>query len=544
VKTGSAGDLASVLAALKRRLWVVALVLFMALGAAYLLSERQEEQFQAESTLLFRDPGLDQQVVGLPGVPPGDSERNAETNVGLVGLDVVRRAAARSLGRENGELPGNGEVAVAPKGASDLVSVTATANDADLAARIANAATTGFVRLRRDTARDRVAQAERRARGELDSLANASKARRRQLRDNIQSLQLLRSVQTGNVEVVQRATVPGEAFAPKLERTLLIGGLAGLLLGLAIALVVEALDRRVRRTGELAELVGVPVLATVPRSSALRWTRRQRRRAAKRNGDGGMHLGSLPAREAEAFRLLLANLRHSDFGREIRVLAVTSPSPGTGKSTVAMQLAATAADAALTALLIEADTRRPTLSSRLGGSAATEEDGLTALLRDPQVGLATQVRRVSVLAEPGGDGDEASSDGDETDDGRELMRQGAEPARAAVAFDALVTEGEVANPTRLFDSRPMAELLATAAGAYDLVILDLPPFGVSEAVPLMKLADGVLVVSRVGDETREAADRLRAELGRLDVAPIGVVANFAPDGDDIYYAPAERAAQA
>ena len=480
----TSGDLSAVLAALRRRVGLIALVLVLTVAAAYVFVARQPEQYEARSTLLFRVSDVASQVLGAapPGVP--DPERQGQTNVQLVSLDVVKRRTAAKLGSET--LPAT--IVAAPEGQSDLVSVTAEAESPDLAARVANTFAAEFVAFRRENARDQLEQAENRARDQLRRLAGTSGSRLRQLRDNIQSLQLAQSVQTGDVELVQRAVPPAEASSPKVGSVLLIAGAVGLLLGLVVALVVDQLDRRVRKAGELSRLIGVPMLAAVPRSAALRG-RRRRGEGASDGGHG--ELERLSGDEAEAFRRLHANLRHSDFGRDVRSVAVTSPSAHTGKTTVALQLAATASDAGLRVLLVEGDTRRPDLAAvlKLDGEA----DGLTAFLRDP-TSLDGRIQSVAL------------DDGD-------------------TAFDVVLAGGSLRNPSQLFDSNQMADLLSVTRHGYDFVVIDLPPFDAPEVVPVIKYVDGVLIVSRVGDDSR-SFQRIKAELQRLGVEPLGVVANF------------------
>jgi Mrp family chromosome partitioning ATPase len=83
----------------------------------------------------------------------------------------------------------------------------------------------------------------------------------------------------------------------------------------------------------------------------------------------------------------------------------------------------------------------------------------------------------------------------------------------------------------------MWELLRIARRRYELIIVDAPPLTfISEAIPLMKQADGVVVVGRVGQETAPALERLRSELERLAIKPVGAVANFSPRVSHAHYA--------
>jgi Mrp family chromosome partitioning ATPase len=270
-----------------------------------------------------------------------------------------------------------------------------------------------------------------------------------------------------------------------------IGALLGLVLGLAIAFGVEALDRRVRRPDELEEALGLPLLATVPASKAL--------------GRGtGLASGSSGS-EAEAFRFLRENLRNGDGEPGSRCVLITSAAPGSGKTTVALHLAAAAAAGTVgEVLLIEADLRRPRLSKILDLPA---DRGLSTLLRSSE-SLEEVVVEVSTNSTHNGVADGSS-----------------EPFPGS--FDVLGAGRADPNASEFLGSHRMRELLREAAGEYRLTIIDGPPPGfVSDSIPLMTQADGVVVVARVGHESGPELRRLRTELERHGVQPLGVVANF------------------
>jgi Mrp family chromosome partitioning ATPase len=72
----------------------------------------------------------------------------------------------------------------------------------------------------------------------------------------------------------------------------------------------------------------------------------------------------------------------------------------------------------------------------------------------------------------------------------------------------------------------MSEALSRLADRYRLVVIDTAPIGVvSDAYPLLGKVDGVIVVARMGQSTRDSAERLREQLGRLEAPVLGIVAN-------------------
>src|SRR5665811_2634779 len=82
------------------------------------------------------------------------------------------------------------------------------------------------------------------------------------------------------------------------------------------------------------------------------------------------------------------------------------------------------------------------------------------------------------------------------------------------------------NPGELIESRAMATLLEQAKTKYDLVVIDTPPLtAVSDAFPLLKKVDGVIIVGRVGRNRRDVAERLHETLTGAGAPLLGVIAN-------------------
>src|SRR5690349_19767484 len=72
----------------------------------------------------------------------------------------------------------------------------------------------------------------------------------------------------------------------------------------------------------------------------------------------------------------------------------------------------------------------------------------------------------------------------------------------------------------------MRQVLKAVSEKYDLVVIDTPPTSVvSDAIPLVKNVDGVLVVARLGKTTRDASVHLRDQLNNLGAYVLGVVVN-------------------
>src|SRR4051812_16840824 len=135
--------------------WRLLLVCMLVGGAvAYGVSSVQKKQYQAISAILFNDPSFNfgQQLFGANFAPPTtDADRQAATNLRLVGLTTVEARAAKALGPGFTPSRVRDMTDVEQAGASNIVSITATSDRPDSAARVANAVAREFVGYRRQS---------------------------------------------------------------------------------------------------------------------------------------------------------------------------------------------------------------------------------------------------------------------------------------------------------------------------------------------------------------------------------------------------------
>jgi capsular exopolysaccharide synthesis family protein len=294
----------------------------------------------------------------------------------------------------------------------------------------------------------------------------------------------LGSVQTGNAEVVQPADLPTSPSSPQTTRNAIVGGLLGLLIGGALAVAFQRMRRRIRAQEKASAAYDLPVLGTIPNSKAI----------SKANKVSGPV--TLPFAESEAFRTVRAALRYFDVSRAIRSVVITSDAVGEGKSTVAWNLALASSSSKV--MLLEADMRDPSLARQHG---LDPEPGLSEILTD-RISWPEATQSIYVNGE------------------------GSSPTGEEQTLDVIVAGRVPSNPAELIEKEQMGHLLAALKGYYDLVVIDTAPTGVvSDAFPLLREVDGVIVVARAGRTTRESAQRARDRLGRLDAKVLGIVPN-------------------
>jgi capsular exopolysaccharide synthesis family protein len=270
------------------------------------------------------------------------------------------------------------------------------------------------------------------------------------------------------------------AFAAPRPPAVLAGAagvLAGLLIGVALALLAERLDSRVNTAAKLEAALGVPVLAAVPRFDARR--------------SPLPLLGRRWSAPAEAFRKLRANVSFLSAGWTIARGAVcyviTSPVADEGKSTIAANLALAAAQAGQRVVLLDGDLRKPAVH-RLFGLA-------------PRVGATTVlVGRTTAAA---------------------ALQQ---PSDAPLS---VLTSGQLPpNPAELVGSLAMEALVRELRQDADLILIDCPPIlPVADPMLVARLADGVLVVARAGSTTTERLLAARSAVQRAGVPLLGAILN-------------------
>jgi len=472
---------------LRRRAGLIVLCVVVTTGAAFGFSELQQKEYSASASLLFRNPGFAEELFGTTPSPTNPvPAREAATNVKLVGLAVVAERTAKQLkGLSAGEVAGM--VSVSSEGEAELVAVTATSPDPAQAKLVANTFALQFIAFRAGTDRAKLLQAKRLAERSLARLSAAERAgaRGQSLSRGAGKLGILASLQTGNAELVQPAGLPTSPTSPKPVRNGILGALLGLLLGIGLAFLLERLNRRLRDPEEAREAFDLPVLGTVPESKAIMASNQ------------GTVAAEMPFVENEAFRMLRASLRYFNVDRDVRLVLVASDGAEAGKSTVAWNLARVAASSSKV-VVMETDLRNPSLARQHGLGVGP---GLAELLTH-QIELDEAIQTKQLAGGSNGkDADERTLD---------VMVAGAIPP----------------NPAELIESQTISEVLAQLGERYDLVVIDTAPLGVvSDAFPLLRQVGGVIVVARMDRTTRDAAERMRERLGRLEAPVLGIVAN-------------------
>ncbi|MDE2436395.1 MAG: polysaccharide biosynthesis tyrosine autokinase [Sphingomonadales bacterium] len=285
----------------------------------------------------------------------------------------------------------------------------------------------------------------------------------RQLYDGLleryKTLNAVAGVSLSNVNIIDKAEVPGAPSSPKLFKNLLIGLMLGAGLAAITVFLKDQFDDSIRIPEDVETKLGLPLLGVVPRDST---------------GEPATALTDPKSPISEAYNSLRSSLLYSTTEGLPRVMLVTSAQPSEGKTTSSQAIAAAFARMGKRALLIDADLRRPSLHRHTG---VESDRGLSTLLtsHDPMASAVV----------PSGQ------------DNLAYLMAGPPPP----------------SPTELLSAARFEQILQEAASQYDVVVIDSPPIlGLADSPLMAALVDGVVFVVEA-DRSRRGS--LKASLRRL-----------------------------
>ncbi len=232
--------------------------------------------------------------------------------------------------------------------------------------------------------------------------------------------------------------LPVAPSSPNVTINLAVGAVAGILLGIGLALLLEFMDTSVKTMEDVERALQVPVLGIIPKNVPI------------------LHSAENMGPDAEAYRILRTNIEFNKHGLEEVSLTFVSGSAGEGKTTTMSNLAYICAQGGYATLMIDADLRRSKLHRyyELDNSV-----GLTSYLLDDYP-LEEVVFQTPI-------------------DNLYVMPAGPTP------FD----------PSGALNSRKFSELLQEVKQRFDIVLVDSPPIlGVSDSAVIVSEVDMTLMV--------------------------------------------------
>jgi capsular exopolysaccharide synthesis family protein len=290
----------------------------------------------------------------------------------------------------------------------------------------------------------------------------------------------------GDTMTVTAQPLLGEKVAPRLLVVLAGSLILGSLIGACVAWGIDASEKTFRSTKEIRNSLGVPVVGSVPPME------KSEMAVGHEFPSFGASLATVHregSAAAEAFRGVRTNLYFSTAAHNQKVIQVTSPLPGDGKSTVTANLAVSIAKSGKSVLVIDADFRRPTMDKLLG-LQSTASFGLAAAITgevDPaDAPCKTEIDNLFFIPV------------------KERPRQ----------------------PSELLSTPEFAELLKVYREKFDFVLVDTPPIlAVSDPGVVAARVDGVLLTMRIRNGVQVTSSRSMEVLKSLQANVIGVIAN-------------------
>jgi capsular exopolysaccharide synthesis family protein len=316
-----------------------------------------------------------------------------------------------------------------------------------------------------------------------------------------------------NVSVIDNAIRPLRPSKPRKTVDLALSALIGLMAGLGLAFVLEYFDVTLKTPQEIERYLRLPNLAAIPDCASIGDRRRYLHDALmipsnSRATAGSAVVISSPETQTvlatEAYRILHTSLLLTQPNEPPRIILFTSSGQGEGKTTTALNTAATFTQMGARVLVIDADLRHSSCHRVLG---APNGAGLTELL----TGQRTLAEVVHSLPNPL----------------LFLVSSGSHPP----------------NPVAILGSERMREVLAQARKQYDYILIDAPPvMPVADSVWLSVLVDGVVLVVNSQKTPNYVVKEARERLSRARARLLGVVLNQVSmrNGEYAYYYPHEQ----
>ncbi len=474
-----------------RRRLIIACVLVVAVVAG-VYAKLAAPTWKAESHLLVTPVNGETSLIGL-GLITNSSNPTADvsTAASLVTTSEVASLVAVKLGGTTGRAV-LGQVSAVPVAQSNVVAITATASTAQRAQAIANAFAVATVQQRTRALHHQLEAIIPTLKRQVEALPTNQQTGQGSLGERLSTLKTLAAGPDPTVQVESLAQLPTSPTWPQTKLSVLAGILIGLVIGLGAAFALESVDPRIRREETLRRIFRLPVLARIPRE----------RRPASRQLP--LRPGELSPVAQESYRMLRVALRARGASDGVRTVMITGSTRSEGKSTIALNLAATLAFAGDRVILVEADLRRPSLASALDLLAQRGKRGTAGVLmgeislRDALIPAPRLSDNLSAL----------------------LVEQSA----------PYLADGLLAGSNTIVEQ---AQSLA------DYVIFDAPPVTeVSDALPLAGHIDDVLIVARLGYSRTDQLVNLGEVLARQGVRPSGLVIVSDDYGHgNAYYAP-------
>jgi len=449
-------------------------------------------------------------------------ERGLMTLASFVVTPDIAARAAEQLGRPDDADALLEDVSAETDPAADVILVQAEADTPETAAAVANAFAEQFVAWRRDTQQTALDDAIATIDDEIEN-TEPNTLRRQLLLDQRSQLEVLKALLNGDVQIGEAARPSNVPASPKPVRNGALAVAAGLILGIGLAFVREALDVKLRSVDALAAATSLPVIGAIPQLPK-----------EHRAGDSVVALEDPKGPVAEAFRFLRTNLEFVNFDKDVKSILLTSPEPSQGKSTTIVNLAVALLRSGKRVAVIGADLRRPALHRffKISNSrgVSTVVTGGTSLDDALQVlSFGDHARTVTASVDPSLAPVRRVATEPVTSAATASAVPGASAQAQELKLTVLPAGPQPPNPGEIVTSRQLSDVLAHLAATHDYVLVDAPPmFAVGDAAAMADKVDGVIAVLRLDQTTHDTLRGVEGFLERVPARALGLVVTGVP----------------
>ncbi|MFA5146751.1 MAG: polysaccharide biosynthesis tyrosine autokinase [Candidatus Omnitrophota bacterium] len=296
-----------------------------------------------------------------------------------------------------------------------------------------------------------------------------------------------------NVKVIEYADVPASPIGPKRLKDFLLISIMAFFGACGVAIFIDYLDNTVKTQEDVEKYVRLPYLGYIP----LVKDAPVKGKPVSISDYVVVNPKDRRSNLLESLRNVRTSITFSAPPDALKSILIASALPKEGKSTIALNLAIVVAGDGSRTLLVDGDMRRPSLHKMVGSHTAKGlSNYLTSKMAIEEAVVETRFENLY------------------------FMPCGPIPP----------------NPSELFGSYRMKELLDEAGKKYDKIIFDgAPIFGISDSVVLAKALDGVIQITRFGKVTWDMANKCKQRLQNLGVKMIGVIINGVDTRKESYY---------
>lgn len=294
------------------------------------------------------------------------------------------------------------------------------------------------------------------------------------------------AVGVGSINTIDKAKVYTSPVAPKVMKNTVLGAAAAFLIIVLIIFLIDFFDNTVKETDKITKKYGKAIMGEIQQFSEAR-KHKGKPKSAQADGRALITDQNIPFNVAESYKSIRTNVMFAMGTSDKKIVAISSPNPGDGKSTSAANIAIAFAQTNSKVLLIDADMRKP-VQHRV--FKVKNSEGLSTLI----IKKSTPARSIK----------------------ESVMKN----------LDLLPSGPTPPNPSELLASEQFASLLEQFAIMYDYIIIDTPPLNVvSDAMVMNESINGILLVFKHGQTTYDDIDNCMKQMELTHTNLIGFLMN-------------------